>query len=236
MSKKEVKRERSGKKCEAVTKSGRPCSAIAIKGSRYCSFHTENLRGRIDQGRREGGIVRKSWDFKEELPEVETYEDAIKLLNKLKKQVYTKKLPPVIANTLLNITAGLTKLIEMRRVSEGSYLPPRIDEEKIKRVMSHPEGIKALEVITALQNGEELPALPDRLPTPCPEDDTGEAIPAQVASATIQDVVEDQKEVIDVEAEEIEEEEEEKDEQRPTVAFTDTEEFFDMIESQQNLD
>lgn len=71
-------------KCQATTKTGKPCRAGAVKNSKYCMIHAPHLAAKRAQARKNGGKVHRTPHAgnPEALPaQVQTLADAQKILD-----------------------------------------------------------------------------------------------------------------------------------------------------------
>jgi hypothetical protein len=223
------------RQCEAILKSGQRCRAWAVRGGVYCSLHDPRNATKVKEGRKRGGRMPRAKVLAKELKEIRSFEDLLDFLNRLIKDTYTGAITAKQSQAVTTALSGIRVTIQdlMSAGGEAGYprklydfKPPGYDET-LKRIMADPRGREALEVLNRLTEGEGLPVLPEKLPPPHPEIEAGEANEQEEA-----------QDIIEAEAEDIPPQEEKQevieDEDNPTVAFVDSEEFFDMLDRQQN--
>jgi hypothetical protein len=102
----------SSEGCSATTKSGRPCRAAAVHGTRFCALHADPARA-VELGRMGGRKNRHHVDTDEvTIAPPATPEDVKNLLAQAMVDVRTRKLDPRIASTLTYMSTALLKAFE----------------------------------------------------------------------------------------------------------------------------
>lgn len=98
--------------CSATTKSGKPCKAAAVSGTRFCALHGDPTRA-ASLGRMGGRKNRHYVDTHEVTFEApSTPQDVVKILAQAMVDLRAKRLDPRIASALTHMSGALLKALE----------------------------------------------------------------------------------------------------------------------------
>jgi hypothetical protein len=102
----------SSEGCSAITKSGRPCQAAAVHGTRFCALHADPARA-AELGRM-GGLKNRHYVDNDAvtIAAPTTPEDVKNLLAQAMVDVRAKRLDPRTASTLTYMSGVLLKAFE----------------------------------------------------------------------------------------------------------------------------
>lgn len=115
--------------CSATTKSGRPCRAAAVHGTRFCALHANPGRA-AELGRIGGRKNRHHVEHDEVTISVpRTAEDVKNLIAQAMVDVRAKKLDPRIASTLTYMSVVLLKAFETTDLAERLA---RLEEQELR--------------------------------------------------------------------------------------------------------
>ena len=95
-------------RCEASTKTGAPCRALAVSGSPYCNMHGPNAKAiQIKGGKHKANAYRLEDKMSPRLKEV------VEMLGTAAKQVHRGEITPAQGSSLASICSTLVKAIEV---------------------------------------------------------------------------------------------------------------------------
>jgi len=106
-------------KCQATTKSGKPCKANALQGKSYCLAHDPESKEKFKEITRRGGKVKKKVqvglapiEFKGDVREV------LDLLADTINRVRSNAMPPRTANTVGYLAGHMIKALEIAEIEQ----------------------------------------------------------------------------------------------------------------------
>ena len=115
-------------KCQATTKSSKPCKANALRGKNYCLAHDPESKKKFKEITRKGGRVKKKVqvclapiEFKGDVREV------LDLLADTINRVRSNQMPPRIANTIGYLAGHMVKALEIAEIEDRL--------KKVKRII-----------------------------------------------------------------------------------------------------
>ena len=95
-------------RCEASTKTGAPCRALAVSGSPYCNMHGPNAKAiQTLGGKHKANAYRLEDKMSPRL------KDVVELLGEAAKQVHSGEITPAQGSSLASICSALVKAIEV---------------------------------------------------------------------------------------------------------------------------
>ena len=118
-------------RCQALTKSGKPCQAYALKGKKYCLTHDTESREKFLAMTKKGGQVKKKIQVC--LAPIEfrgNIKDVLNLLADTVNQVRTNQMPPRIANTIGYLAGHMIKALEIAEINDRLKKVERIIFER----------------------------------------------------------------------------------------------------------
>jgi len=93
--------------CQATTKAGLPCKALAVSGSPYCNMHGPNAKAiQIKGGKHKANAYRLEDKMSPRL------KDVVELLGTAAKEVHSGKITPSQGSSLASIATALIKAVE----------------------------------------------------------------------------------------------------------------------------
>jgi hypothetical protein len=94
-------------RCQATTKAGSPCRALAVKGSPYCNMHGPNAKAiQTLGGKHKANAYRLEDKMSPRL------KDVVQLLSDAATEVHEGKITPAQGSSLASICATLVKALE----------------------------------------------------------------------------------------------------------------------------
>lgn len=106
-------------KCQATTRSDKPCKANALRGKKYCLAHDPESRKKFKEITRKGGKVKKKVGiclapikFKGNIKEV------LDLLADTINRVRSNNMPPRIANAVGYLAGHMIKALEIAEIED----------------------------------------------------------------------------------------------------------------------
>lgn len=118
-------------KCQATTRSGKPCKANALKDKKYCLAHDPESRKKFKEITKKGGKVKRKVqvylapiEFKGDVREV------LDLLADTINRVRSNQMPPRIANTIGYLAGHMIKALEIAEIEDRLKKVERIILER----------------------------------------------------------------------------------------------------------
>ena len=105
--------------CQAITKSGHPCRAHALRGKKYCLTHDPESKNQMKVYARKGGQVKKK--IQVQLAPIKFEGDVKEILDLLAdtvNQVRSNQMPPRTANTIGYLASVMIKALEITQLNE----------------------------------------------------------------------------------------------------------------------
>ncbi len=97
--------------CAALTKSGKPCRALAVLDTPYCNMHGPHARAiQIKGGKHRANAYRLEDKMSPRL------KDVVALLGEAAQQVHSGEITPAQGSSLASIATALVKVVESAEV------------------------------------------------------------------------------------------------------------------------
>ena len=106
-------------KCQAITKSGHPCRAHALRGKKYCLTHDPESKNQMKVYAQKGGQVKKK--IQVQLAPIEfqgNVKEILDLLADTINRVRSNYMPARTANTIGYLASVMIKALEVSQIDD----------------------------------------------------------------------------------------------------------------------
>jgi hypothetical protein len=107
---------RSARRCQGKNKDGSQCRGRALSGADFCTFHSPSRRvqAKVRKGRLAGGRIPRAKLLEKELEEITDLKGLERMLNKVLRDLYSRRLEPKQGGVIIQTLSGLKSTFEAR--------------------------------------------------------------------------------------------------------------------------